>query len=125
MACCPAHKDKSPSLAIKFTNDKPIFYCFAGCSFEEIIGAAGLTRDDLMGDRIEKYHANHPRIDPYRLLDSLAMDAFRLGLIAARIANGNEVQPDELAKCVEIASSFQTAVSQIKNRRGKEIPWTA
>jgi len=40
---CPAHEDKNPSLSINYAPDgKLLLHCFAGCSFEEIIGAAGL-----------------------------------------------------------------------------------
>ena len=41
---CPAHEDKKPSLSINYTPDgKLLLHCFAGCSFEEIINAAGIT----------------------------------------------------------------------------------
>ena len=51
MACCCAHEDKTPSLSVKEDADGTILlYCFAGCSAEEIIGAAGLTMGDLFPD---------------------------------------------------------------------------
>ena len=41
--CCPAHEDKEPSLSIgEGADGKLLLNCFAGCSFEEIILAAGL-----------------------------------------------------------------------------------
>tara|TARA_B110000008_G_scaffold36796_1_gene33321 strand:+ start:762 stop:1601 length:840 start_codon:yes stop_codon:yes gene_type:complete len=40
---CPAHEDKNPSLSINYGADgKLLLHCFAGCSFEEIINAAGI-----------------------------------------------------------------------------------
>jgi hypothetical protein len=40
---CPAHDDHRPSLSIKETPEgKLLLYCFAGCTFEEIIRAAAL-----------------------------------------------------------------------------------
>lgn len=39
MACCPAHKDKNPSLAIDEKNDNLLLKCFAGCSQEAVIDA--------------------------------------------------------------------------------------
>lgn len=49
---CPAHDDKNPSLSIKETSDGILLLkCFAGCSFEEIIDAAGLKGDSLNGSR--------------------------------------------------------------------------
>jgi putative DNA primase/helicase len=43
MALCPAHDDHNPSLSIKETSEgKVLLHCFAGCSFEAILGALGL-----------------------------------------------------------------------------------
>ena len=40
---CPAHEDKNPSLSTNCAPDgKLLLHCFAGCSFEEIINAAGI-----------------------------------------------------------------------------------
>lgn len=43
VACCPAHQDKSPSLAIALTQDGRILLnCWAGCSALDVITAVGL-----------------------------------------------------------------------------------
>lgn len=39
VACCPAHDDKNPSLAITDTDGTTLVYCFAGCSQAEVIAA--------------------------------------------------------------------------------------
>lgn len=41
-ACCPAHDDKDPSLFITKEPDKILLKCFAGCSFDAIIGALSM-----------------------------------------------------------------------------------
>lgn len=47
-ACCPAHGDKSPSLAIRELDDGRILMkCFANCSVQEIMGAIGMDIGDL------------------------------------------------------------------------------
>jgi hypothetical protein len=47
-ACCPAHGDKSPSLAIRELDDGRILMkCFANCSVQEIMGAIGMEIGDL------------------------------------------------------------------------------
>ena len=44
LACCPAHEDKSPSLAIKLTDDdKILIHRFSACDVTEIVGVLGLT----------------------------------------------------------------------------------
>jgi hypothetical protein len=50
-ACCPAHSDKSPSLAIRELDDGRILLkCFGGCSVQEIMGAVGMEMGDLFPD---------------------------------------------------------------------------
>src|SRR5690242_9672216 len=40
MACCPAHDDRDPSLAITdAVNGKVLVYCHAGCEQREVIAA--------------------------------------------------------------------------------------
>lgn len=46
-ACCPAHEDTDPSLAITPASDKVLLHCFAGCTVEAIVAALGLTVADL------------------------------------------------------------------------------
>ncbi|NMX50126.1 virulence-associated protein E [Pseudomonas veronii] len=47
-ACCPAHDDKSPSLAITETSDGTLLLkCWAGCTAQEIVSAIGLELRDL------------------------------------------------------------------------------
>lgn len=48
IACCPAHNDKNPSLAIALTHDNRILMkCFAGCESIEIVHSIGLELKDL------------------------------------------------------------------------------
>jgi hypothetical protein len=56
-ACCPAHEDRDPSLAIREADDgRLLIYCFAGCSAAEVLAAVGLSLGDLypkpLGDRV-------------------------------------------------------------------------
>jgi hypothetical protein len=48
IARCPAHTDKSPSLAIQTREDgRILLHCFAGCETAAVLQAAGLTFSDL------------------------------------------------------------------------------
>lgn len=52
MAICPAHDDHNPSLSIKVGDTgKVVLRCFAGCTFEQVLSACGLTSDDLCDTR--------------------------------------------------------------------------
>ena len=47
-ACCPAHNDKGPSLAIREADDgRVLLHCFAGCDVNSVIGALGMDMTDL------------------------------------------------------------------------------
>ena len=47
-ACCPAHNDTEPSLAITLADDGRILIkCFAGCEALEIVHTMGLELKDL------------------------------------------------------------------------------
>ena len=52
MACCPAHQDKSPSLAINEADDRILVHCFAGCKTSDVIAALGLTVSDLFYNKL-------------------------------------------------------------------------
>jgi len=50
-ACCPAHEDRDPSLAIKECSDgRVLVHCFSGCGGADVMGAIGLTLSDLYPD---------------------------------------------------------------------------
>jgi putative DNA primase/helicase len=43
IALCPAHDDQKPSLSIaEGRSGKVLFYCFAGCSYRDVIDALKL-----------------------------------------------------------------------------------
>lgn len=49
MACCPAHRDKSPSLSLKGLPDgRVLMHCFAGCSWDEILFVMDMEPADIM-----------------------------------------------------------------------------
>lgn len=75
MACCPAHDDKSPSLAIaQQTDGRILFNCFAGCGGAEVVSAMNLDWSDFYNEE-RKTHAsvfgrtqkasNEPTYDDY------------------------------------------------------------
>src|SRR5438067_4159802 len=48
VACCPAHRDREPSLSIGLGDEGQILLkCFAGCSLDRIVEAMGISVADL------------------------------------------------------------------------------
>jgi len=50
VACCPAHDDREPSLAIAEENGLIRMHCFAGCRTKDILDTVGLRWGDLFPD---------------------------------------------------------------------------
>jgi len=71
IACCPAHPDKHPSMTIKNSSDgRVLVRCFAECSFEDIVAAAGVSLDEFFPDK-PLYHRAKPFRRPYPAADVL------------------------------------------------------
>jgi hypothetical protein len=52
IARCPAHDDKSPSLAIRELDDgRTLVHCFSGCAAADVLNAVGLDFDALFPER--------------------------------------------------------------------------
>lgn len=93
-ARCPAHADRSPSLAITEKDDgKVLMKCFAECSPESILDAVGLRFEDLFGDRLEKRHYSPERV-PFPasdVLQALRNEALIVAVAAANVAKGRKL----------------------------------
>jgi len=58
MACCPAHDDRTPSLAIGVAEDgRVLINCWAGCGALDVIDALGLQWSDLFPKDQEHYRS--------------------------------------------------------------------
>lgn len=69
-ACCPAHDDKHPSLAISETSGGVILLkCWAGCTTKEIVSAIGLELRDLFpGDKQPRHGPSKAAIEHERMV---------------------------------------------------------
>ena len=66
VACCPAHQDQSPSLAIALTQDGRILLnCWAGCSALDVITAVGLDWSALFPPK-DNYKSIMEHLKPKR-----------------------------------------------------------
>lgn len=55
LCSCPSHADSSPSLKVTHAEDgRVLIHCFAGCSPGEVLGAVGLSMEDLFEEPL--YH---------------------------------------------------------------------
>ena len=81
-AKCPAHQDKTPSLSIRETDhQRVLIHCFAGCSVEEVLGAVGLTFDDLFPPRPPRAEGYRPERRPFLPSDVFEIARSEVGVV--------------------------------------------
>ena len=72
LACCPAHDDRKPSLAVRELSDgRLLAHCFSGCPVEAVVAAIGLDMSDLFPDSLLGVHKRRDR-KPYSVRDLVA-----------------------------------------------------
>ena len=130
VARCPAHDDRSPSLAIKEADDgRILLHCFAGCETEDVLTAIGLTFCDLYLEQMGSKHNYQPkrqRFDARQVLAGVSHEIMVVCLIADRLASAAE-EPDQ-SRLIVAAARLNNALNlsqsigtppEIKNiRRG-------
>lgn len=120
MACCSAHDDRSPSLAIKDTgNGKLMLKCFAGCETIDILGAIGMDWDDVMPPKeaVEKIETVKPRkVDIYATdaLKIIRNESRVIAMAAMDITKGRLITDAELAR-IKLAMERINTASEASN----------
>lgn len=98
MACCPAHDDKSPSLAIREIDDRVLINCFAGCHADDVLAAVDLKWADLFADKWDaaKNAAYHGRqLKPVNLDE---LDRRVIEIAEADIKAGRDLSVEDQAR---------------------------
>lgn len=115
-ARCPAHPDKSPSLAIRELDDgRVLLHCFTGCDISAILGALGLEFSDLYPPKPDA-HGIKPERRPFSAADVLKMIAFEatVVLLAARDmleAGDLVIGSDGFSRLEKAANRIQSALT--------------
>lgn len=88
IACCPAHNDKHPSLAIRDDEGKILLRCFAGCSAFEIVSSIGLELADLFPESNEYSRPSKNPFPAADILRCIQSEAMIVAIAACDIARG-------------------------------------
>ncbi len=102
-ACCPAHNDKGPSLAIREADDgRILLHCFAGCETLSVVQALGMDMTDLFppdNKRREYPVEGKPRMKPAfyasDLIRILAFEALVVSICAHDLRKGKSLKEDD------------------------------
>jgi hypothetical protein len=93
---CPAHNDKTASLSIKNLPDERILiHCFAGCAANDILGAVGLTFDDIVPKRLGDFKPVSKPFNPYAVLKSISNETLLVALAGLEVANGKTLPQED------------------------------
>jgi len=97
VACCPAHEDSTPSLAIRDTGDKLLMRCYAGCTFQEIADALGMHPREFFRDSKEPKSGipGVSRRDIYRDLTVELMTAY---VVTRDRAEGKQIAANDVER---------------------------
>lgn len=113
-ACCPAHGDKSPSLAIRELEDGRILMkCFANCSIQEIMGAIGMDIGDLFPNVNKdlpqvkrKYYASD-------LLRVIEFEAWVVSVAAYTMSTGKQLSDTDKTRMKVAQARIMEAVKYV------------
>lgn len=61
-ACCPAHDDRNPSLALSLESHRVLVHCFAGCETANVMAAIGVPMEALFSDYRNGSGSEVPRL---------------------------------------------------------------
>ena len=118
IARCPAHDDRSPSLAIKECDDgRMLIHDFAGCETEDVLAAIGLKFADIMPERVGDEHSYKPQkwIKAQDALETLDHESLVVVIIGGDFLEHRKIDD-------ETWSRLAVAVNRINETRAKCVP---
>jgi hypothetical protein len=109
---CPAHDDRSPSLAVRELEDgRVLLHCFADCAVEDVLTAVGLTFDALYPDcALGHSLPREPRpFNPADILQCVAFESLVVAIGAASVAAGSPLADADRARLNVATCRLQAA----------------
>ena len=116
MACCPAHQDKTASLAIKELPDsRVLLHCHAGCDPDSVLAAVGLTFSDLMPERLQgDFKPVRFAFSALDTLRALVADLLFIRLCALSLAQGRALIESDREALQQSACRIENALAAIE-----------
>lgn len=110
-ACCPAHEDKSPSLAVREQDGKILLHCFGGCETSAIVAAVGMEMTDLFPPNEPKY-TPEPKVKFFAtdLLRVIGMEAQIVRIGAYDIGHGKPISEADRQRLILACSRIGEAL---------------
>ena len=113
-ACCPAHSDKSPSLAIRELDDGRILIkCFADCSVQDILGAIGMDMNDLFPNVNKDLPPVKRKYYATDLLRVIEFEAWVVSVAAYTMSQGLPLSEEDRTRMKVAQSRIMEAVKYV------------
>ena len=107
LACCPAHQDRDPSLALKELSDGMVMlHCWSGCDAREIVNAIGLDMRSLYPPEPEPIQGRNvkPAMPHWRrqqFVDFLNFERLIMAIVRADFKAGRFISKVNLTRYFE------------------------
>ena len=112
VACCSAHDDSNPSLAVRELDDgRILLHCFAGCGVEEILNSAGLSFDSLYPEKPID-HVCKPVRNPFSakdILEAVKHESLIVSVAASILSRNEALHDDDFERLMVANRRIQTA----------------
>ncbi|MGA8707706.1 MAG: CHC2 zinc finger domain-containing protein [Steroidobacteraceae bacterium] len=113
VACCPVHRDRTPSLSIRETDDRRVLlHDFGGCAVGDVLAAIGLELRDLFNQPLgQQFPPTHSRIPVRDLLELAGYEIDVAGILLIDIVEGrgcSEVAWQRLAQSAERVNAVRS-----------------
>lgn len=98
VARCPAHADRSPSLAVRHLEDgRILLHCFGGCETESVLASVGMTFDDLFPEKRVGDHKPKAKPAFYAsdLIRILSFEALVVSICASDLRKGQALSQED------------------------------
>jgi hypothetical protein len=113
-ACCPAHGDKSPSLAIRELDDGRILMkCFADCSVQDIMGSIGMEIGDLFPDTNKDLPPVKRKYYATDLLRVIEFEAWVVSVAAYSMSTGKQLSDTDRDRMKVAQARIMEAVKYV------------
>jgi len=114
VACCPSHKDRSPSLSIRECDDgRVLIHDFGGCDTDDVLAALGLTTSDLFPERIAD-HAKGERPNHWHVrreaFECIHRECLLVALAGETLAAGTSLSLEDRDRLCLAATRIRHAI---------------
>jgi hypothetical protein len=112
MARCPAHEDRSASLAITETGDTFLIKCFAECSAAQIMASLGLELSDFYPKKTDQHFVRGQKrpFSAQQILQGIAVELRVVSIITDDLARGKVLPKQDQERFLVARQRIFTAI---------------